>query len=534
MATTTTTRTIPDNQNADFGKLEKSSTVPTDMKSNHTVRQYLAMKSVLETRPTPKEFWKAMRIVYGLFLSHYLPIAMYGQCVLQIIFFKLFNEEQTGEAAAYIGYLGIMITVVGIFSENLGGFFSDIYGRRLFLTLVTMLYCAGCILLILSPTHGMLWVASFFAGLAQCNGAIMPATIADLCDGKEETQFNNAYLYSVFPLIVASLSSSILSSVLLRLGGNYVQIGIATVILAIVDLLYITFVYKETVKGKKNWKVDGVLIKELFLTGIFLPIKKVWSTPIFRRLQVCHMGNKFGTTGAQSMVVALLIYKYNLAPADVALLPLCVYAAGFVGIFYNRLMLIRLGFPTFIGSCYLCGFVWIISLIITSSISFIATLVIVFLGFFVFMTSAPMRTLFKWNVGEHEHGLAMSGYDVMDIVTTSLSTFILNSLFSLIITPTGYSRGSPEAKNDGLAALPLGLCAIGFMAAFIVAIFMLRKMEKDGTLKDKSTEISMTVSGVTEEDLKTKKDNDVEMVVLRGGGGGDEDGDVVLEKVHTV
>ena len=63
---------------------------------------------------------------------------------------------------------------------------------------------------------------------------------------------------------------------------------------------------------------------------------------------------------------------------------------------------------------------------------------------------------------------------------------------------------------------------------------MLRKMEKDGTLKDKSTEISMTVSGVTEEDLKTKKDNDVEMVVLRGGGGGDEDGDVVLEKVHTV
>ncbi len=88
MATTTKTRTIPDNQNADFGKLEKSSTVPTDMKSNHTVRQYLAMKSVLETRPTPKEFWKAMRIVYGLFLSHYLPIAMYGQCVLQIIFFK--------------------------------------------------------------------------------------------------------------------------------------------------------------------------------------------------------------------------------------------------------------------------------------------------------------------------------------------------------------------------------------------------------------------------------------------------------------
>ena len=63
---------------------------------------------------------------------------------------------------------------------------------------------------------------------------------------------------------------------------------------------------------------------------------------------------------------------------------------------------------------------------------------------------------------------------------------------------------------------------------------MLRKMEKDGTLKDKSTEISMTVSGVTEEDLKTKKDDDVEMVVLRGGGGGDEDGDVVLEKVHTV
>ena len=37
----------------------------------------------------------------------------------------------------------------------------------------------------------------------------------------------------------------------------------------------------------------------------------------------------------------------------------------------------------------------------------------------------------------------------------------------------------------------------------------------------------------TEEDLKAKKDDDVEMV-LRGGGGGDEDGDVVIEKVDTV
>ena len=82
MATTTTT-TIPDNQNADFGKLEKSSTVPTDMKSNHTVRQYLAMKSVLETRPTPKEFWKAMnallaKIVHFVTaLLHFCDVSSY-------------------------------------------------------------------------------------------------------------------------------------------------------------------------------------------------------------------------------------------------------------------------------------------------------------------------------------------------------------------------------------------------------------------------------------------------------------------------
>lgn len=49
------------------------------------------------------------------------------------------------------------------------------------------------------PTRALLFLSATLQGLGFWTGAVIPATIMDICDPRFETQFNHAYAWSSVP-----------------------------------------------------------------------------------------------------------------------------------------------------------------------------------------------------------------------------------------------------------------------------------------------------------------------------------------------
>lgn len=64
------------------------------------------------------------------------------------------------------------------------------------------------------------------------------------------------------------------------------------------------------------------------------------------------------------------------------------------------------------------------------SLDVVSTVIIVCLGAFVVSVSAPLRTLFAWQVAPNQRGLAMAGYDSVDLFAEAVSNFGLTALFA--------------------------------------------------------------------------------------------------------
>lgn len=74
-------------------------------------------------------------------------------------------------------------------------------------------------MLVFEPTPGLLFVSAFFLGLGFWTGAVIPATIYDVCDPKYETQFNHAYAWSTVPLSIGAGLGGIMGGVVAGVRG---------------------------------------------------------------------------------------------------------------------------------------------------------------------------------------------------------------------------------------------------------------------------------------------------------------------------
>ena len=145
-------------------------------------------------------------------------------------------------------------------------------------------------------------------------------------------------------------------------------------------------------------------------------------------------------------------------------------------------MVPRMGFTLFLSQCYFAGVFWTIGFALANSELGII-LVAILGGGFVTGTAGALRTLFSWQVRPDQKALVMSGYDAVDLVAEALSNFVLAALFSAIVTPKCFERGSVEAQSDVEAGAPLFLCSGLFLIAASIAFFILRPKQKDGSLR---------------------------------------------------
>lgn len=126
--------------------------------------------------------------------------------------------------------------------------------------------------------------------------------------------------------------------------------------------------------------------------------------------------------------IAVIVYRTDLSPEELSYFTLVGGALLLPATVWNFFMLPKLGFTLFLTQCYFCGVFWMIGL--AFALNEIALLIVVPFGILVLSTSAPMRTLFSWQVRPDQKGLAMAGYDAVDLFAEALSSYGLTAMFA--------------------------------------------------------------------------------------------------------
>jgi DHA1 family tetracycline resistance protein-like MFS transporter len=260
----------------------------------------------------------------GILLSLFITVFvdMLGIGIVIPVFPLLFSDQNSGIFAASVsqdtryliyGFLSASFPLAQFFGAPLLGALADRHGRKPILTLSLIGTFVGYILFVWSVIEGNLPLMFFSRALDGFTGgniSIAMASISDISDEKSRTK-NFGLIGMAFGLgfILGPYIGGVLADHTIYHGFNYSTPFIAAAILAGINLIIVSFVYKETLKVKLNSVIS-------FTTG-FKNVGRAFSLPNLRTIFTVMFLLTFGFTFFTQFFQVFLSKKFHYTTSQV-------------------------------------------------------------------------------------------------------------------------------------------------------------------------------------------------------------------------